>query len=192
MLSFFVPHTLRYNFISLCYLGVLYLFPKKCGRVVSWPLRLLGKPPLSYYFMLKSNHIIVDLSVYTSNSVVQLLSHVWFFTTPRTAALQTSVLHCFPKFAQTHVHWVSDAIQPSHPLSSPSPPALNLSQHQGLFQRVGSLHEVAKVLSFSFSISPSSEYSVSIFFRVDWFDLHATVSTGAKQWKIKQFLACYI
>ena len=49
-----------------------------------------------------------------------------------------------------------------------------------------------KYWSFSFSISPSSEYSVSIFFRVDWFDLHATVSTGAKQWKIKQFLACYI
>ena len=51
-------------------------------------------------------------------------------------------------FTQTHVHWVSDAIQPSHPLSTPSPPAPNPSQHQGLFQRVGSLHEVAKVLEF--------------------------------------------
>ena len=49
---------------------------------------------------------------------------------------------------QTHVHWVSDAIQPSHPLSSPSPPAFNLSQHQGLFQWVSSLHQVAKVLEF--------------------------------------------
>ena len=49
---------------------------------------------------------------------------------------------------QTHVHWVGDAIQSSHPLSSPSPPALNLSQHQGLFQRVSSLHQVAKVLEF--------------------------------------------
>ena len=48
--------------------------------------------------------------------------------------------------AQTHVHQVNDAIQPSHPLSSPSPPAFNLSQHQGLFQRVSSLHQVAKVL----------------------------------------------
>ena len=51
-----------------------------------------------------------------------------------------------PELAQTHVHWVSDAVQPSHPLSFPSPPALNLSQHQGLFQWVGSSHQVAKVL----------------------------------------------
>ena len=53
-----------------------------------------------------------------------------------------------PEFTQTHVHWVSDAIQPSHPLSSPSPPAPNPSQHQSLFQWVNSLHEVAKVLEF--------------------------------------------
>ena len=52
------------------------------------------------------------------------------------------------EFAQTHVHWVNDANQPSHLLSPPSPPALNLSQHQGLFQWVGSLHQVAKVLEF--------------------------------------------
>ena len=50
------------------------------------------------------------------------------------------------EFAQTHVHRVADAIQPPHPLSSPSPPAFNLSQHQGLFRRVSSLHQVAKVL----------------------------------------------
>ena len=56
------------------------------------------------------------------------------------------VLHYFPEFAQTHVHWVGDPIQPSHPLLSPSPPAFNLSQHQGLFQRVGSSYQVAKVL----------------------------------------------
>ena len=56
------------------------------------------------------------------------------------------VLHYPPEFAQTHVHWVSDAIQLSHPLSSPSPPVFNLSQHQGLFQWVGSWHQVAKVL----------------------------------------------
>ena len=49
------------------------------------------------------------------------------------------VLHCILEFAQTHIHWVSDSIQPSHPLLSPSPPALNLSQHRGLFQWVGSL-----------------------------------------------------
>ena len=56
--------------------------------------------------------------------------------------------HQLPEFTQTHVHWVGDAIQPSHPLSSPSPPALNLSQHQGLFQWVSSSHQVAKVLEF--------------------------------------------
>ena len=58
------------------------------------------------------------------------------------------VHHHLPEFTQTHVHWVSDAIQPSHPLSSPSPPALNLSQLQGIFQGVSSLHQVAKVLEF--------------------------------------------
>ena len=54
------------------------------------------------------------------------------------------VHHQLLELTQTHVHWVSDAIQPSHPLSSPSPPAFNLSQHQGLLQRVSSLHQVAK------------------------------------------------
>ena len=58
------------------------------------------------------------------------------------------VCHQLPEFTQTHVHRVGDAIQPSHPLSSPSPPAPNLSQHQGLFQRVNSSREVAKVLEF--------------------------------------------
>ena len=56
------------------------------------------------------------------------------------------VLHHLPQFVQSHVHWVSDAIQPSHPLSSPSPPAFNLSQYQSLFRWVDSLHQVAKVL----------------------------------------------
>ena len=56
------------------------------------------------------------------------------------------ILHCLPGFTQTHVHQVGDAIQPSHPLLSPSPPALNLFQHQGLFQWIGSSHQVTKVL----------------------------------------------
>ena len=60
------------------------------------------------------------------------------------------VHHQLPEFAQTHVHRVGDATQPSHPLSSPSPPAPNPSQHQGLFQWVNSSHEVAKVLEFQF------------------------------------------
>ena len=59
------------------------------------------------------------------------------------------VHHQLPEFTQTHVHWVGDAIQQSHPLSSPSPPAPNPSQHQSLFQWVSSLHAVAKVLGVS-------------------------------------------
>ena len=58
------------------------------------------------------------------------------------------VHHQLPELAKTHVHRVGDAIQPAHPLLSPSPPAFNLSQHQGLFQGVSSLHQVAKVLEF--------------------------------------------
>ena len=58
------------------------------------------------------------------------------------------VHHQLPEFTQTHVHWVGDAIQPSHLLSSPSPPAFNLSQHQDLFQWVSSLHQEVKVLEF--------------------------------------------
>ena len=58
------------------------------------------------------------------------------------------VHHKLPEFTQTHVHWVGEAIQPSHPLLSPSPPAFKLSQHQGVFQWVDSLHQVAKALEF--------------------------------------------
>ena len=71
-----------------------------------------------------------------------------------------------PEFTQTHVHWLGDAIQPS--LSSPSPPAFNLSQHQGLFKQVSSSQQVAKYWSFSFNISLSNEYSGLISFRMDW------------------------
>ena len=82
------------------------------------------------------------------------------------------VHHQLPELAQTHVHPVDDAIQPSHPLSS-SPPAFNLSQHQGLFQWV----RWPKYWGFSFSISPSNEYSGLISFRMDWLDLLAVQGT---------------
>ena len=72
--------------------------------------------------------------------------------------------HQLLEFTQTHVHWVSDAIQPSHPLSFPSPPAPNPSQHQGFFQWVTSSHEVAKVLEFQLYIAglTPSEWTVWI------------------------------
>ena len=87
------------------------------------------------------------------------------------------VHHQLLKFAQTHVRWVSDAIQPSHPLSCPSPPAFNLSQHQGLFQWVTSCHQVAKYWSFSSSIRSSNEHPGLISFRMDWLDLLAVQGT---------------
>ena len=79
------------------------------------------------------------------------------------------VHHQLSEFAQTHVPWVADAIQPSHPLSPPSPLALNLSQHQSLFQWVSPSYQVAKVRQLQ--LSPSNEYSGLISFRIDWFDL---------------------
>ena len=81
-------------------------------------------------------------------SSVQLLSHVQLCDPMNSSMPGLPVHHQLPEFTQTHVHRVSDAIQPSHPLSSLPPPAFNLSQHQGLFQWVNSLHEVAKVLEF--------------------------------------------
>ena len=87
------------------------------------------------------------------------------------------VHHQLPEFTQTHVHWVCDAIQPSHPLSSPSPPTFNLSQHQ-VFSNESVLHiRWPQYWSFSFSISPSSEYSWLISFRMDWLDLLAVQGT---------------
>ena len=81
------------------------------------------------------------------------------------------VHHQIPEFTQTHVHRVGDAIQPSHPLSFPSPPAPNPSQHQGLFHESTLRMRWPKYWSFSFSISPSKEIPGLISFRMDWLDL---------------------
>ena len=86
------------------------------------------------------------------------------------------VHHQLPESTQTHVYWVSDAIQPSHPLLSPSP-TFNLSQHQGLFQWVILCIRWPKNWSFSFKISPSNEYLGLISFRIDWLDLLAVQGT---------------
>ena len=83
------------------------------------------------------------------------------------------VHHQLPEFTQTHVHWVSDAIPPSHPLSSPSSTTFNLSQHQDIFNESVLGIRWPKYWSFSFSISPSTEYSGLISFRMDWLDLLA-------------------
>ena len=87
------------------------------------------------------------------------------------------VHHQLLELAQTHVHRVGDAIQPSHPLSSPSPPAFNPSQHQ-VFSNVSALCiRWPKYWSFSFSINPPKEYSGLISFRMDWLDLLAVQGT---------------
>ena len=88
-----------------------------------------------------------------------------------------TVHHKLLEITQTHIHCVRDAIQPSHPLSSPSPPAFCLSQHQGLFNESVLHIRWPKYWSFSFSISPSNEYSRLTLFRIDWLDLLAVQGT---------------
>ena len=112
-------------------------------------------------------------------AVVQLLSYFWLF------GLHGMQQH-FPglyyllDFAQTHAHWVNAAIQPSHPLSPPSPSAFNLPQHQGLFWWVSSLHNIAKLLQLQHQ-SFQWIFRVDLL-RIDWFDLCAA------QWTIKSLL----
>ena len=97
--------------------------------------------------------------------VVQLLSHIQLFGTPwQYARLPGPSLS--PEVCSAHVHWVGDAIQPSHPLSPPSP-ALNLSQHQGLFQWAGCSHQVAKVLELQLHVL-SFQWIFRVDFLEDW------------------------
>ena len=83
------------------------------------------------------------------------------------------VLHHLPELAQTHVHWFGDTIQQYLSLSPLSPPASNLSQRQGLFQRLGSSHQVAKVLELYPQPQSLNEYLLLISFRITWLDLLA-------------------
>ena len=106
----------------------------------------------------------INNNVYQFSSV-QSLSWVLHFATPWCSTPGFPV-HCqLPELTQTHVHCVGDAIQPSHPLSSPSPPVFNLSQHQGVFQWVSSLHQVAKVLELQLQ-----QQSFQWIFRIAFFE----------------------
>ena len=98
------------------------------------------------------------------------------------------VLHYLSEFVQTHVHGVNDAFQPSHPLLLCSPPALKLSQHQGLSSESAIHIRWPKYWSFSFTISPSHEYSGLISFRIDWFDLLIVQGTLKSLLEISNFL----
>ena len=128
-----------------------------CSKPSAWPICLCVAWQTFFY------------QTFTFLDVIQSLNCAWLFVTPWTRACQASLsFNC-----SIHVHWFGDVIQPSHPLLPLSPPAFNFSQHQSLFQSVGSSHQSMwpKYWSFSFSISPSSEYSGLISFRIDWFDL---------------------
>ena len=151
------------NHLILCFLLLPSIFPSL--RVYSSESALCIMWPKYWSFRLVS---CIFCSVQFSHSVVSdsFLPHDC--TMPG-----LPVHHQLPEHVQTHVHWVGDPIQPSHPLSSPSPPAFNLSQHQGIFQWVSSWNQVPKYWRFSFSINPSNEYSGLISFRTDWFDLLA-------------------
>ena len=96
---------------------------------------------------------------------------------PMNRSIGLLVHHPLVEFTHTHVHWVGDAIQPSHPLSSPSPPTLNHSRHQGLSSESALCIRWPKYCSFSFNISPSSEHPGLMSFRVDWLVLLAVQGT---------------
>ena len=101
----------------------------------------------------------------------QPLSHAGLFCDPTHCSTPGFfVLRYLLKFAQTHVHWVGDALYPSHLLLPPSPFAFSLSQHQGLFQWFAFCIRWPEYWSFNFSISPSNEYSGLISISSDWFD----------------------
>ena len=120
--------------------------------VVPWQMTRMWE---EWCFSNESNHI----------SLVQF-SHTVMSDSMRPHGLQRARPPCpslTPGVHPTHVHWVGDAIQPSHPLSSPSPPAFNLSQRQGLFQWISSSHQVAKVLQFQLQ-----HQSFQWIFRIDF------------------------
>jgi len=109
-----------------------------------WPSTILPHSclfPVSLYFL--SDWLNISCSFHFSS-----IAHSCLTLQPHKTQHTRPPYHPLLEFTQTHAHWVGNAIQPSHPLLSPSPPALNLSQHQGLFKWVSSWHQVAKVLEF--------------------------------------------
>ena len=136
---------------------------------------------------------------FLSFSSVQSLSHVRLCHPMNRSTPGLSVQHQLLEFTQTHVHCVGDAIQPSHPLWSPSPPALNLSQHQVFSNESALCIRWPKYWSFSFNISPSNEHPGLISFGMDWLDLLAVQGTlksllqhHSSKASVLQYLAFFI
>ena len=128
----------------------------------------------------------LEMNLMALNSFsVQLLSRVLFCDSMDSSTPGFPVHHQLLEPTQTHVHRVGETIQPSYPLSSPSPPTFNFSSIS-VFSNESVLHiRWPNYWSFSFSLSPSSEYSGLISFRMDWFDLLAV------QWTLKSLLQCH-
>ena len=133
--------------------------------------------------MLKFN-IIIESDLFTNMLSKFIISHSWVTQSCSTLcdSMDCSmsglpVHHQLLELAQTHVYWIGDAIQLSHPLSSLSPPAFNLSQHQRLLNESVVHIRWPKYWSFSFNISPSNEYSGLISFSIDWLDLFTVQGT---------------
>ena len=157
------------NFFSFClFFSVLFFFFLIQDPIQDTMLHLsimfLGSPGLYQFPQFNS----VQFSSVQFSSVTQ--SYLTLCDPKHRSTPGLPVHHQLPEFTQTHVHWVSDAIQPSYDHSSPSPPAPSPSQHHGLFQSV--LHmRWPKYWSFSFSINLSNEHPGLISFRMDWLDL---------------------
>ena len=144
---------------------------------------VMGRP-----FVERKKHIYIVLK-YISQGIYQLQKKknsglmLQFSSVAQSCPTLCDTMHCstpglpvhhqLPEFIQTHVHWVSDAMQPSHPLLSPSPPIFNLSQYQGLFNGVSSSLQVANILEFQLQHQSFQWIFGLISFRIDWFDLFA-------------------
>ena len=159
------------NFTSMDSYGMHSSGTYFCHSVV-W---FLDSANMMHLVLVHSSSLLCSIPLFSS---VQSLSHVWLFATPWTACSTPGfpVHYQLLELTQTHVHRAGDAIQPSHPLFSPSPPAFNLSQHQGLFQWVSSSHQVAKILEFQLQ-HQSFQWIFGTSFRMYWLDLLAVQGT---------------
>ena len=181
----------NFKFVKTCFVKDCYMYIwEECMFCCCWmafSLFLLG---LVWYMVFKSPDSLLIICVDTVSTIeygvssiqfisVQLLSRIKTFCDPIDCSTPDFLVHHqIPELTQTHVHWVSDAIQPSHPLSSPSPPTFNLSQHQGLFQWVSSSHQMARVLEFQLQHQCFQWIlKTLISFRMDWSDLLAVQGT---------------
>ena len=149
----------------------LCIFTINCLITRKGPLLLLamlfGWLVINFFWTMTNSHV----------SSIQSHSHDWLCDLMDRSTRGLLVHHQLLELTQAHVHWVGDAIQPSHPLWFPSLPAFNLSQHHGLSNESVLCIRWTKYWSFNFSISSSNEYSGLISVRMDWLDLHAVQGT---------------